>query len=244
MPSHGVKEFDASYIEYQEQYRNKVRESDRWLSERVAFSVKDKANPIVLDMGCSTGNFLLHLRKVLPNEPFLYGIDVVEDYIEACKHRYDLRGMMFETKDILAGPLFADYPGSLDVVIANMSMMFMNNPEYETAICHMADGLKPGGALFIMDYIHDFPHLIEVTERTETVPYSVTFRLRPQVLVERMCKSAGLAKPSFEEFYMPFELPVEGIKTHTKRLADGRNLSFRGALYQPWCLMKAIKSGH
>lgn len=58
------------YAEYQRRYAGSMRESDRVLIDRirelVGGALARGEQPSVLDLGCSTGNLLWHLKQALP----------------------------------------------------------------------------------------------------------------------------------------------------------------------------------
>jgi hypothetical protein len=56
---------DVSYDIYQKRYRDSIRESDKVLIELIR-SVIGGRSASLLDVGCSTGNLLRHVKRLLP----------------------------------------------------------------------------------------------------------------------------------------------------------------------------------
>jgi hypothetical protein len=67
-----------------------------------------------------------------------------------------------------------------------------------------------------------------------------------QDLVARILNKAGLDGVNFHPFVMPIDLPFQGYddpgtNSHTLKRDNGERMCMRGALYQPWCHMTAVK---
>jgi SAM-dependent methyltransferase len=92
-------EYIRSYIEYQERYAHDARDSDKRLIELVGRLLAERTptgrRPHLLDIGCSTGNLLAHLRKAYPTVE-LTGGDLSELSIAECKGNPMLAGATFE----------------------------------------------------------------------------------------------------------------------------------------------------
>src|ERR1700724_183666 len=89
--------WDRIYSDYQKKYRDNPRESDK-KSARYVLSAglcMNAETPRVLDIGCSTCNFLRHLRHVMPDaQPF--GGNLMKGHLEECRQDPTLAGITFE----------------------------------------------------------------------------------------------------------------------------------------------------
>ena len=64
---HRFNYLSTDYLEYQKRYATKIRESDKILIDMVNNCLSELEKEIkLLDIGASTGNFLLHLKKIIP----------------------------------------------------------------------------------------------------------------------------------------------------------------------------------
>src|SRR5687767_4477614 len=70
------------YSDYQQRYAETPRESDKVLIDLVREHAPEGGS--LLDMGCSTGNLLLHISRLLPGLE-LHGADMASDVIAACR---------------------------------------------------------------------------------------------------------------------------------------------------------------
>src|SRR5688572_7264436 len=97
-------EYIKSYISYQERYAQEARDSDRKLvglvGELLAEHAPKHRQPRLLDIGCSTGNLLIHLRRAYPALE-LAGGDLSQLSIAGCKANQALAGVRLEVMDIL-----------------------------------------------------------------------------------------------------------------------------------------------
>ena len=81
------------YSKYQKRYFEKIRESDRVLIEMIGEVVSDTGvqDLSLLDIGCSTGGLLFHIKKALPGLR-LAGGDKMAPVIQDCRKNPDLKG--------------------------------------------------------------------------------------------------------------------------------------------------------
>lgn len=229
------------YRDYQRRYAERIRESDQKLidmvRERAETDLRAGRRPALLDIGCSTGNFLRHLKRALPGLD-LYGGDVVPSFVEECRRDFDLRGAHFEVMDMRDLGAVARF----DLVIANASMMFLDDEEFAQATRSIATATRPGGWLLSFDYYHAFDQDVTIVERTHVNPGGLTFRLRSYRTAREALARAGFGDPAFTPFEIPVDLEgpdPEHFTSYTVRAADGRRLIFRGSLFQPWCYLAA-----
>lgn len=232
--------FMAHYAMLQERYFKDSRKSDLVLAAMVG-SRMDKAGRddlAVLDIGCSTGALMYHLHAAYPALR-LTGGDLSRQVIERCRADERLAGLPFEVMDILE---LQKPPGGYDIVIGNAIFYGFSNRLLTDALARVASVLNPGGALLVFDYLHPYHQDVEIVEYSETFPQGHPLHYRSFRTVAGILAGAGFAPPEFKPFDLPLDIPdpgYESVHTHTKTLADGSRLQFRGILTQPWCHMMA-----
>lgn len=225
--------FSQTYRAYQRRWATELRESDRVLIELVAERVGDGAGRRLLDVGCSTGNLLGHLRGALPLLG-LEGGDLMEGVLDECRSNPTLEGITFRRLDLLeleAAPLY-------DAVVLNAVLYVLDDALAQRGLERIAGALAPGGSLLLFDLFHAFDQDLVVTERSPLHPEGHILHLRAQRQVEEMLGQAGFASVEFRPFELPIDLapdPSHETRTRTVLTADGSRLLFRGALAQPWC---------
>src|SRR5918995_443641 len=91
---------ESHYLDYQERYAVEPRRTDVRLIELIerecdSRPAADGNRPLkLLDLGCSSGNLLYHLRNRLPRLQYT-GADVFPGIIEHCSQNPRLAGMDF-----------------------------------------------------------------------------------------------------------------------------------------------------
>lgn len=227
----------ARYRDYQARYASQIRESDRvlieWLQESLPSGSAD-----LLDVGCSTGNLLIHLRHQLP-ELRLSGIDLSAQTIAANAADPDLSEIRFETADIVR----EEIEGAFDVITCNAIFFSLDDAELSAALGNLRKALRPGGRLFAFDWFHAHDdQQLTIVERSREFPGGLRITARPENQVRALMDAAGFGSVEFRPFAMPFDLarPADpsDVTTYTVQAADADRLAFRGALYQPWCHMR------
>jgi len=231
------------YAEYQHRYSTQIRESDNVLLNLIRGLVKDRVEPVsVLDIGCSTGNLLLHLKRLMPGLK-LSGGDMAEHVIAANRQNPALDGIRFEVMDVLQLGAEPRY----DIVVANAMLCVLGEAEFDEALASIAQVTRPGGALLAFDWLHPWQQQLRITETTPGFPNGFTFHWRGYDRVSAAVLAAGFNEPEYRPFDIPIDLekPVDtaNLRSFTRRLDDGSRLSFRGALCQPWCHLVARKAG-
>jgi SAM-dependent methyltransferase len=224
------------YRAYQARYASKMRESDRVLLEWIQASVPNATGDL-LDVGCSTGNLLIHLRHHMPGLR-LAGADLSASTIEANTKNPELDGIRFEVADIVRAKLTGEY----DVITCNAIMFALDEDELALALANLRRVLRPRGHLFAFDWFH--PHddqRLTVIERSRAFPDGLRITGRPENQVRASMQAAGFDSVEFRPFFMPMDLPrpqdPSDVTSYTLMTPDDRRLSFRGALYQPWSHM-------
>jgi SAM-dependent methyltransferase len=224
-----------AYNEYQLKYAVQLRESDRVILDLIAAGSGGKSCSI-LDIGCSTGNLLRHMRRLFPQHS-LVGGDLTESSL--AEARKTVPGCQFQTMDILS------IEGRYDIIVANAVAFSFDYATYEKVINSVATALNPGGLYIAFEMLHPYADL-KTMEATKLTPDGLVIYSRNEVRVERILRANGLSQVRFHPFSIPIDLPEPADKSdltsHTKRLENGNRLCFRGALYQPWCHMTAVKT--
>ena len=230
------------YRRHQSQYAAKMRESDRVLVEHVArfLGPGGGAGKSLVDVGCSQGNLLLHLKHLLPGLQ-LHGIDLAAGILAQNRANPDLAGIEFTEMDMLAMPTTLQY----DVVVANAALMFFDREQFDKAVRNLGALVKPGGTFIAFDYFNPFEQEVTLTETSVLHPKGLTFSFRSYKVARAAVAAAGLSPPAFHPFQMPFALPRSedptNVNSYTLRDDHGQHHSFRGSVYQPWCHLIAAK---
>jgi SAM-dependent methyltransferase len=224
--------FLANYNEYQRRYADQIAERDKVLLGLLAENIVGTGT--LLDIGCSTGNLLLHVKRAFPDLT-LTGGELAESSLAEARSNPDLADIKFRTINML------NIEGQYDCITANAVTYLFRWPEYERAIQSIARALKPGGVFISFDWFHAFEGQdVAIIETTEGHPEGLPIHARSYGRVSQVFDKAGLGSIEFKPFFMPRDLPEPFDKsgtpiTYTIRQVDGPRLSFRGCLYQPWC---------
>ncbi|MGD1906285.1 MAG: class I SAM-dependent methyltransferase [Leptolyngbyaceae cyanobacterium] len=234
--------FLESYNDYQSRYSERVRESDKVIINLVkkVISEHPNNNPTILDIGCSTGNLLLHLNNLVPKANYVGG-DLAESSLEVCRNNSALKDIQFEQLDITNLPR-----NQYDIVIVNAVFYMLDHMQYEQALKSIGNALNSGGSMIVYDFAHPFEHQNLVINETSLMhPNGLRLCFRPMKFIEEKMLMAGFEKPCFNPFEIPITLPKpefdQEVVTYTTESDEGR-LMFRGTLYQPWCHIVARKA--
>src|SRR4051794_8234265 len=141
------EKFLALYNDYQKRYASEIAERDKVMLRLIA--EKTSGTGSLLDIGCSTGNLLLHIKRAFPGMR-LTGGELAESSLTAARANPDLAGVEFRTMDML------DIPGTYDCIAANAVTYLFDWPEYERAIRSIVNALRPGGLFLSFDWYHHF----------------------------------------------------------------------------------------
>lgn len=244
--------FIADYLAYQARWARDIRESDRVLMGHVADAITDLRatgrEPLVVDIGCSTGNLLRHLRAAMPDVQ-LAGAEYSPESLDACRADPDLAGMAFEEVDIVRMTADAAY----DVAIVNAVLYLLDAGDFDAALAGLGRSLRPGGRLVVFDFFHPHPQDLAIIETSRSHPEGLPLHFRSMTPTEAMLRSGGFDEVRFEPFAIPIDLEpgarygdnasgFEDLNSYTVRAEDGRRLLFRGTLFQPWCHLVARKA--
>lgn len=231
-------DFISEYSEYQKRYADTIRESDRVILDLVRTETTE-APVTLLDIGCSTGNLLRHLKRAFPSLA-LVGGDLTPSVLARCREDPELEGIEFAELDIL------DLPAArYDVVVANAVLYLLQDDEYARAAESVAASLRAGGTFIAFDFFHPFEQDLAIRETSRTHPEGLTLHFRPFSQARAVFERAGFDRVEFHPFEIPVDLerPTDDaeILSYTVPAADGRRLLYRGTLFQPWCHFVARK---
>jgi SAM-dependent methyltransferase len=239
------EKFLAQYNAYQTKYAKQMRESDKVLIGLIRDVVEKRGNigrPLrLLDVGCSTGNLLLHLKRLIPSLS-LAGGDLAESSLEECRANPELDGIEFISLDMLKINTGVQY----DIIVANAVAVYFLWDEYRQAAESVFNALAHGGSYLAFEWLHPFVHQdIVINETSISHPNGIRICFRPTKKVSDVFVAAGFRAVDFFPFQLPIELPPADasgeVVSYTRKSIDGENLCFRGALSQPWCHMMAFK---
>jgi SAM-dependent methyltransferase len=237
---HYVKDeaFLAYYNDYQKRYAGQIAERDKVTLGLVAEHTKGKGS--LLDIGCSTCNLLLHLRRAFPGL-VLYGGDLAESSIEEAARNPELSTAIIGRMDML------EITGRYDCIIGNAVSYLFAWPEYERAVESVAKALNPDGVFISLEWYHSFGGQdYAIREVTPSHPDGLMIYTRPIERVARIYEKYGLESLDFRPFMIPIDRPEPEDKsgdpiTSTVKIENGNRLCMRGALYQPWAHVVATK---
>lgn len=240
------QDFHNRYSNYQNQYVNQPRESDKVFLQKLAEVTRTRKTPFrLLDVGCSNGNLLLHVKNNFPHLE-LSGIDLNVDIIKRCRKSRSLGGIrFFEGSGLELSKYFKQ---EFDLVIANAMVQHLSQNEFKIAVEEFAHVLKPAGQFWAFDGFHPFDQEIEIIERSAYgSEQGIPIYYRSYSGVKSILKSAGFESFEFQPFEMPFDLnraqsDFVTLRTHTVKTEDGTRMSMRGTLFQPWCHLFASKA--
>ena len=239
------EQFLSDYNSYQAKYAANIRESDKVMLailRDVIAKYEKKDKPLrLLDVGCSTGNLLLHLKYHFP-ELDLTGGDLAISSLEDCRANPKLQGITFAEIDMLNIPATKPY----DIIIANAVAVYFFWHEYKSAMQSVYNALAPKGVYMAFEWLHPFIHQdIVINETPISHPDGIRICFRPMQKTEMVLRDAGFAEVQFKPFEMPFDLPESDpsgeVVSFTRTTGNGERLCFRGALSQPWCHLVAKK---
>ncbi len=236
------QDYMKKYVEYQRKYVERIRESDKIIIELIAQNMIDSSSAKILDIGCSTGNLLKHLRGAFPKAKLLGG-DLSELQIKECRSNPNLAGIEFAVLDVTSLQRTAEF----DFVIANAIFVGLEDDDFSNAAASIAAALKPGGALIAFDWFHPWKQELTILEKSGNLPDGYTMHFRSYNRFRELMGVDAYESIKFSPFLIPIDLPqpaldTDYLETYTVPTAAGDRLQFRGVIPQPWNHMVAIRS--
>ena len=240
------------YSQYQRRYAANIRESDKVMIERIGQIARasNRTNrPLsLLDIGCSTGNLLLHLKQMVPGLE-LTGADMMVPVLEECRRNPDLEGIRFEEMNMLDLGLKEE----VDIITANAVLYMFHDDELDQALRSVSEALRPNGWFIVYDFFHPYEQDLAVLEKSRSRPDGLMLHFRPFSTVRRRLEDHGFAEVDFKPFEIPIDLEkgtrytdnsdgFEDLNSYTVKSDIGARYIFRGSLFTPWCHMFARKS--
>jgi SAM-dependent methyltransferase len=236
------EKFLSDYNSYQAKYAKQMRESDKVVINLIREAVSNLSGTgrrlRLLDVGCSTGNLLLHIKCIFPDLE-LSGGDLALSSLEQCRANSELSGIEFKVLDLLKLPAEI-----CDIVIVNAVLYMMEDEQFEQSIRNLANCLSSGGQMIIFDFFHPFNQHLSIIEKSRSHQDGLRLVFRPMDMVTRILAEAGFSNPDYRPFVLPIDLPLKNdgeLVTYTVAIDGGRRLPFRGALSQPRCHLVAKK---
>ena len=235
------QEWAKIYSDYQNRYAINPRESDKVSAALVAQAIAERQpfawKPRVLDIGCSTGNFLRHLNRVLPDAA-LSGGDLMALVIDKCRTDPTLEGISFEIMDVFAIPNRLQF----DAIVANAVNVYFEPDEYLRALKSISAALHAGGTYIAYEWVFPREREQRHIEKSQAHPEGLKFWFRSEDFIQRVFREAGFAEVSVIPFEIPIDLPKPipngtdaDLATYTViDPVTNRRLMYRGDLYQPW----------
>src|SRR5215510_8186200 len=166
----------STYFEYQQRYARDIKESDKILLDLIRPALHAKSNGSqlrLLDIGCSNGNLLRHLRAIAPAVEY-WGGDIQPEVIQRCRSDSSLSGIRFEVmnaRDLSAWPMF-------DIIIANALMFRFPEDDFGVICQSLQRALVAEGHLFALDFYHRFEQDVAIVERSSWHPEGLMLHMR------------------------------------------------------------------
>ena len=233
----------TDYIAHQKRYVDKIRESDRVILDLIARAIAARPHPAgrpaLLDIGCSTGNLLRHIRRTIPSLA-LSGGDLSDLQLETCRQDPELQGITFLRADLRALPADREY----DLIVCNAILYGFDQAGFAQCISSIAGALEPGGSLIVFDFFHPWKQEVAIIEKTGGFPGGHPLHFRSYRITEDVLHAAGFDQVRFQPFEIPIDLPLppldtDHVESYTVPTASGGRLLFRGTICQPWCHLVA-----
>jgi S-adenosylmethionine-diacylgycerolhomoserine-N-methlytransferase len=122
--------------------------------DRLLNEMKIEDGDRVLEAGCGTGRNLIILAEKHPNAHF-FGLDASAEMLKTAQRKIDARGLKNIHLETALADNFAfdktfDLPQKFDAVFFSYVVSII--PPWQASIENALENLKPGGALYIVDF--------------------------------------------------------------------------------------------
>jgi tRNA (cmo5U34)-methyltransferase len=107
------------------------------------------------DLGCSLGASTLQLRRHLPDDCHVIGVDNSEAMVSRCTANLS-RDHSAATYEILLEDLRETKIDNASIVILNFTLQFVPDEERREILARVCEGLNDGGILLLTELHHDF----------------------------------------------------------------------------------------
>ena len=230
------------YVEYQKKHAANIRESDKVIINLLKKNLTNDVEDVsLLDVGCSTGNLLMHIGHFFPSMN-LFGCDLSELQIKNCQDNPKLSKCSFQVEDITN----LTYVDQFDFIIVNAVFYALENDDFLSAAKQVNKALKPGGILIAFDYFHPWKQELTIIEKSGNIPGGHVLHFRSYNSVKEVMSSASFNSLEFAPFNIQIDLPqphfeTNFLETYTVPVEVGGRLQLRGVINQPWNHMVARK---
>lgn len=232
----------GEYLEYQRRYATEIRESDKVLLDLLAQTLREerRCGASLLDIGCSTGNFLRHAKHGLPGLE-LHGADLLAEPIDRCRRDPELSGVSFDVFDIRRQAA----PRQYDFIVMNAVLHSFGDEPLDRAIEHVSRSLVPGGWFFAFALVTPFNQDVDIFERSVQHADGVGLRIHSERTLNGLFGRYGFDACEYRPFQIPIELTapqdLSDMRSYTISSDTGGRLLFRGCVFQPWCHFRVRK---
>lgn len=110
------------------------------------------SNPRIMEVGCGTGNNLLHLQSAFPSA-YIYGIDLSSDMLNKAKEKVDRTRQIYLTKNKYGTDELKFKP--FDLILLSYSITLMSD-QLGNILGKVREDLKAGGFVAVVDF-HQTP---------------------------------------------------------------------------------------
>lgn len=148
MDNMSIRSHDSMYLH--ENRKNNPKEYFKFIINNSNPYLSNIENPVVLDIGCATGDFLYYFNQIYPNSK-KYGVDIVEELL--AKARLEFKEANYFLGDIEKGAGLPDI--KFDAVF--MSGVHSIFDDYEPVINNVIKLLRKNGRAYIFGIFNPEP---------------------------------------------------------------------------------------
>ncbi len=104
------------------------------------------------DLGCSLGASTLQIRRNVPSDCVVVGVDSSAAMVTRCRQNM-MRDHSQANVEILEQDLLQTEITNASVVVMNFTLQFVADTERQQTLCRIAEGLVPGGILILAEKV-------------------------------------------------------------------------------------------